>query len=69
MKVLLEKNKQNKIKTAQIFKGIQTLMAGRLYRSGEVVLGKECLNHVKNMQIEKEKKLMTVLDTHRKAYL
>ena len=61
---LMEDNKTNRINNTSTLDNVKQLTAGRLYRSGEVVLGYQCREHVRAGMQEKESEVTKMMDKH-----
>ena len=44
--IKIEEEKENRVNVVTILDGVKKLTPSRLYRSGEVVLGSDCLRHI-----------------------
>ena len=64
----MNENKENRINTVFIFDNIKHLTVGRMYCSSEVVLGRECLQHIRNIKDKKKSELILVMKGHKKSY-
>ena len=63
------KNKYNRVHMNSLFAGLKTLLVSKLFHSGEVVLGAECLQDVRSMWTQWEQDVRVLLDTHTQKYL
>ena len=61
---LMEDNKKNRINNTSTLDNVKQLTTGRLYRSGEVVLGYQCREHVRAGMQEKESEVTKMMDKH-----
>ena len=64
----LEEEKKNRVNVLNVLDGVKQLTAGKLYRSGEVVLGSDCLKHVREMKRDKASQLESTMDYHSLAF-
>ena len=65
----LEENRQNQVNTTTVLDIIKQLTAGKLYQMGKIVLGIECLFHVKSILYTKKDKVNATLHAHKASFL
>ena len=55
--------------TLKVPDGVKQLTTGTLYKSGRITLDKQCINHVKKQQEDKQREMHTLLEKQKTLYL